>query len=106
MNNVNNGWRRGKTAHKCNVFPAVWAAIYGCKGEKSTTWRYTVGSFGRRVPEYACETCRAAKDKTDAAIGVEYQRLLREAQDAAGVADYRTARVRLVNGVPMLITAG
>ncbi len=97
-------WKHSKATKRCNVFPTVWAAIYGCKGEQTHTWRYTIGHFGRRVPEYACPTCQAAADKTDATKGLagraEYQRLLREAQDAAGVKDYRTANVRIVAGVP------
>ena len=102
-----NGWKRSKTAKRCNVFPTVWAAIYGCKGEMTHSWRYTIGHFGRRVPEYACPTCQAASAKTDGAKGfvnrAEYARLLREAQDAAGVEDYRTAHAVRINGVPTLV---
>lgn len=107
MTNTKDGWNKGTKAHRCNIFPTVWAAIYGCKGERVTSWRYTIGNFGKRVPEYACETCKAAKAQTDAVKGIndrsEYQRLLREAQDAAGVEDYRLCDARLVNGVPTIV---
>lgn len=103
----NAGWKKSKATKRCNVFPSVWAAIFGCKGEQTHTWRYTVGHFGHRVAEYACPTCQAAKDKFEALKGFtrneEYQRLCREAQDAAGVEDYRLADVRIINGVPTIV---
>lgn len=101
MNNAN--WKTTKAVKKCNAFPMVWAAIYGCTGEQTGTWRYSVGSFGRREVDYACPVCKAAKDLLDAASHSEYQRLLTEAQAKAGVQDYRTARVKLVNGVPTIV---
>lgn len=99
---IHAGWKRGTTAKKCNVFPTVWAAIVGCKGERVTTWRYTVGNFGHRVAEYACPTCKGLKDHFDSLTPADRQDALAFAQKAAGVEDYRTARVALVNGVPTL----
>jgi len=96
-------WKTGKVAHKCNIFPTVWAAIYRCKGERVTTWRYGIGHFGRRVPEYACPTCKAAWESTDKLRGQAYADALRAAQDAAGVEDYRECKVRLVAGVPTIV---
>jgi hypothetical protein len=100
-----NGWRTGSKAHKCNTFPTVWAAIYGCKGERVVTWRYTIGNFGRRVPEYACETCQAALARSEACGNdrAAYAAELERAQAAAGIEDYRTARFGLVDGVPTLL---
>jgi hypothetical protein len=100
---ANHGWRKGKTARKCNRYPTVWAAIYGCKGEKTTTWRYTVGSFGHRVAEYACPCCQAVSDAHDKMNHAERQEALTQAQELAGVADYRTARAKVINGVPTLL---
>ena len=97
------GWKQGGKAHKCNVFPSVWAAIFGCKGERVTTWRYTVGHFGKRVPEYACPGCLAQKTRLDGLRGQAHQDALAEAQAAAGVEDYRLADARIINGVPTIV---
>ena len=97
------GWKQGGKAHKCTAFPTVWAAIYGCKGERSNIWRYTVGHFGKRVAEYACPTCAAQRTHSDSLRGAERQEEMRAAQDAAGVEDYRTADVRIINGVPTIV---
>jgi len=96
-------WKKSKSTKRCNVFPTVWAAIYGCKGEQTHTWRYTTGNFGRREAEYACPTCLAAKLATESLVGKARQDALQAAQEAAGVEDYRTARVKLVAGVPTLV---
>ncbi len=96
-------WKTTTKTKQCNVFPLVWAAIYGCKGEQTGTWRYTIGNFGRREVEYARPTCRAAKEKLEAASHSGYQQLLSDAQADAGVSDYRTARVKRINGVPTLV---
>lgn len=101
------GWHKGTKAHKCNVFPTVWAAIFGCQGERVTVWRYTVGHFGKRVAEYACPTCLAHKTRLDNLRGLvnrqAHEDALAEAQAAAGVEDYRLCDVRLVNGVPTIV---
>ncbi len=97
------GWRNGSKARRCNRFPTVWAAIYGCKGERTTAWRYTVGNFGHRVAEYACPTCQAADAATAQLVGPARQDALEAAQRAAGVEDYRSQRVSRINGVPTLI---
>lgn len=94
-------WKTTKTTKTCNTFPAVWAAIHGCTG-KGAAWRYTIGHFGRRDAEYACPTCRAAQERLDALQGPAHQEALRALQDAAGVADYRTAEVELIGGRPVL----
>ncbi len=94
-------WKTAKTAKRCNAFPLVWAAIVGCTG-KGTAWRYTIGHFGRRTPEFACETCRIAHDHLDALQGPAHQDALRALQTAAGVADYRIAEVAFENGRPVL----
>lgn len=103
MSNANNGWKKSKVAKRCNVFPTVWAAMYGCKGEHTAAWRYTVGAFGHRVAEYACPTCQAAKAKIEAMNHAERVAHLNEIQAANGVADYRIARAKLVDGVPTLV---
>lgn len=102
MNTANNGWRLGSREHRCSAFPTVWAAINGCAGS-ANYWRYTVGGFGRREVEYACSACRAARDESDALAGAALQSHLRSKQDAAGVADYRTARAKWVGGRPQLV---
>ncbi len=102
----NNGWKTTKQVKQCNAYPLVWAAIFGCKGERTGTWRYTIGAFGRRDVEYACPTCRAARDIGDALIGQAHQKYLTDAQAAAGVEDYRTVGVKRVDGVPTLMLGG
>ena len=100
---IHAGWKRGKTARKCSVFPTVWAAIVGCKGERSNLWRYyTNGSFGQAA-EYACPTCKAMKDHLESLTPADRQDALAYAQKAAGIEDYRTARARMINGIPTLL---
>ena len=98
-------WKTAKAAKRCTTFPTVWAAILGCTGS-GNAWRYTIGHFGRRTIEYACPTCRAAQDESDAQRGAgchaQYQAHLRAAQDRAGVADYRLAEVVERDGRPVL----
>jgi hypothetical protein len=101
---MNSRWRTASKPRRCTVFPTVWAAIVGCTGS-GRDWRYYIaGSFGRR-PEFACPTCREAKDRFDALIGPAHQQALLEAQAAAGVEDYRTARAKVIDGVPRLLGA-
>lgn len=97
------GWNRGKVAKRCNKYPTVWAAMYGCKGEKTTAWRYTVGAFGHRVAEYACPTCQAADALTAAMNHPEQQAHLNALHVANGVADYRYQKSMRINGVPTLV---
>lgn len=94
-------WKTAKAAKRCTAFPLVWAAIVGCTGT-GTAWRYTIGHFGRRVPEFACPTCRAARDASDALQGPAHQAHLAALQAAAGVADYRVAEVAFEGGRPVL----
>jgi hypothetical protein len=94
-------WKNGKTAKACCAFPHVWAAIHGCTG-RGTAWRYTVGHFGRRTVEHACEACKAARERLDALRGPALTAELERLQAAAGVADYRLAEVRVEKGRPVL----
>lgn len=98
-------WNRSAKARRCSTFPTVWAAIHGCAGS-GTSWRYTVGAFGRRRAEFACEACRAARDASDALVGPAYQAHLAAAQESAGVADYRTQAARWIDGRPQLVRSG
>ena len=100
---TNTGWKKSKTAKTCNVFPTVWAAIYGCKGEKTNTWRYGVFNMGRQSVEYACPTCQAAKDAIETMNHAERVEHLHAVQKAAGVEDYRTAIAKVINGVPTIL---
>ncbi len=95
-------WKTTKQTKQCNVFPLVWAAIFGCKGEQTGTWRYTIGHFGKRDVEYACPTCREIKDHEATLSRSDLQQFLTDAQADAGVADYRTASVKRIKGVPTL----
>jgi hypothetical protein len=92
-------WSIGKTAKPCAAFPHVWAAIHGCTGS-GKAWRYTVGHFGRRTVEHACEVCKAARERLDALRGLTAE--LERLQAAAGVEDYRLAEVRVEKGRPVL----
>jgi hypothetical protein len=94
-------WNKTRTVKVCNTFPDVWAAIVGCTGN-GTHWRNGAGHSWRHHIEYACETCRAAKDLFDGLVGPAHQAALREAQDKAGVADYRVAEVTWCDGRPVL----
>lgn len=103
---IHAGWKRCPAEHakRCSVFPTVWGAILGCTGEPSRLFKYTVGNFGRRISEYACPTCKAYKDHFDSLNHPDRQDALIYAQKAAGVADYRTAKVKRVKGVPKIVT--
>jgi hypothetical protein len=97
-------WRTSAKTHRCTVFPTVWAAIVGCTGS-GRAWRYHIaGSFGRR-PEFACPTCKAAKDRFEAMSAPELQEALLKAQADAGIENYRYARARVIDGVPRLLDA-
>lgn len=69
----------------CNVYPRVWAAIYGCEG---------VGPRRRVAGQtmHACASCAAMKRVTWSYGTGHIQAHLREAQDLAGVGDYRQQR--------------
>lgn len=90
----------------CNVFPRVWAAIYGCEG-RGEFWRRDFD--GREVYEvYACPGCRAIKSVTECFSTAAIQAHLHEAQDLAGVENYRyqrTGRDRKT-GRPYLVIEG
>jgi len=94
-------WKTARAAKPCNTYPDVWAAIYGCTG-KGTAWRHTTGHFGRAAVEFACPTCRAARDAAAQLDNAALAAHLRAAQDRAGVADYRTAEVEVRDGRPVL----
>jgi hypothetical protein len=101
---MNSRWRTASKPRRCTVFPTVWAAIVGCTGS-GREWRYHMtGCFGER-PEFACPTCRAAKDRFEAMNAAELQDALHAAQAAAGVENYRYARAKVIDGVPRLLGA-
>jgi hypothetical protein len=100
--NTTNGWKKSGKTRKCVTYPTVWAAIHGCTG-KGSNWRYTIGHFGRREVEYACDTCMAARNRSDGLVGKEYGDVLRTAQANAGVGDYRTAYAKWIDGRPQLV---
>ena len=95
---------KGKKVRRCNEYPLVWGAIYGCEGT-TRYWHYDIGSFGREIVVGSCDTCWAARERTAGLNGAEYQDALRKAQDDAGVKDYRRARARRdKDGRPRLVT--
>jgi hypothetical protein len=99
MNNA--VWHIGTTVKPCSVFPHVWAAIVGCTGS-GRAWRNGAGHAGRRSTEFACERCKATRDRLDALRGPSREAELARLQAAAGVEDYRLAEVRVEKGRPVL----
>jgi len=89
---------------RCNRFSTGWAAIYGCLGTGKFI-RWEPGHFSTIRAQYACDVCLANEGNSQAD--------LRTAQDAAGIADYRTLRMldggqgRLtkVDGRPVIVRA-
>lgn len=96
-----------KTASKngrCNVFPSVWAALYGCEGEGTFYgWQAPTTSGGRARAQYACGACRCGKALTAGLPDHAYGEALRQVQAMAGVENYRHERTEIRNGRPCLV---
>lgn len=97
------GWKLSAKPRRCNLYPTVWAAMYGCKGEQTRAWRYGVYNLGVQHVQYACATCQAADALTAAMNHKERQAHLNAIQEANGVADYRYQKTTRINGVPTLV---
>lgn len=96
-------WKRSAKTRRCNLYPTVWAAMYGCKGEQTHAWRYGLFHMGVQQIEYACPTCQAAKAASDAMSPAERIAHLNALQEANGVADYRSQKTTRIKGVPTLV---
>lgn len=86
-------------AKKCNEGPAVWRAIRGCDGVPVKS-RIEAGHFGRATRVRTCATCAAVIARGEGLFGEARQAYLLDLQSAAGVENYRTAHVIMVNGLP------
>lgn len=96
-------WRFSKTSERrCNVMSRPWQAMAGCLGT-GKAWKYGIVYMGRQEVTSACEPCRAMSDRIDSLRGDARQAYMTQVQADAGVADYRTVRVRMVAGRPTIV---
>lgn len=86
---------------RCNAFPSVWAAIFGCEGEgKFTGWQAPTTSGGSYRAQYGA--CACARTLTDGLPDHARSYALRQISDMAGVENYRHERTEIRNGRPCL----
>lgn len=90
-----------KNTGRCNIFSAVWAAIYGCSGEGAYQGQQST-HFARRENAYACPTCMGVETTHAKMSRPDRQADMLRREAAAGVVDYRTTNVKIVNGRPTL----
>ena len=90
-----------KQAKKCNVYPRVWAAIWGCEGKGAEQFRGHNGI--NAATEYACPVCAEEKRKAAKRTRTEEQEYLAQAQEAAGVENYRYQKTAIENGRPVIV---
>lgn len=85
---------------KCNRYPAIWAAIYGCEGEgRMSGWNTGTTAGARATREFRCPTCAAVSALTDSLNDRDRQGFLNQAQALADVDSYRYTRaVRTPDG--------
>lgn len=88
---------------RCNIYPSVWAAMYGCLGiGRFVGWQPPTTSNGRYSARYACAACQCGKALTDGLPAHAYQEALTQVQELAGVENYRRERTIMVDGRPCL----
>ena len=98
--------KTSKKMMKCNGLARVWAAMAGCTGQ-GNRWHYEAHSVGRgRSVAVYCPACEGFRTYSDSLKPAEHQKFLLEMQAAAGVANYRYQRTRVVDGRPVLIRDG
>lgn len=92
---------------RCNVFPRIWAAIFGCEGRGTfLRWDAPTTMHGRYTAEYACPACRCALTMSPSSNYPSHQDFLLQAEALAGVDNYRYHASVIVNGRPVLREGG
>lgn len=101
---------RNVTPGPCNAFPRIWAAIFGCTGRGTfLRWDAPTTMHGRATAEYACEGCRCAWNLSRSlgnSDGPAHQDFLAQAQELAGVENYRYHASVRAGGRPVLREGG